>query len=128
MEENLKKPALTWEEAAIKRLEKVPEGMLRDAAMQNMEEFAIQKGYSTITADVVNEKYSHWREGTAPITSALKWSPEAEERISRIPPFVRPMVVKEIERFAGEKGKEVVDVSMIEEVKKRWNEKGFSHS
>ncbi len=47
----------------------------------------------------------------------LKWAPEAEERMARVPDFVRPMVKMGIEAYARRKGYAVVTPAVIEESK-----------
>ncbi|RMF86842.1 MAG: protochlorophyllide oxidoreductase [Nitrospinota bacterium] len=41
---------------------------------------------------------------TAAAAQRIYWSAEAEERLNRIPRFVRPMVRQRIEAFARQKG------------------------
>jgi hypothetical protein len=49
--------------------------------------------------------------------SEIIWTREAEERLERIPAFVRPMAKKGIERHAQEKGYTEIDDSVMDEVK-----------
>ena len=56
-------------------------------------------------------------EAMAGETSAVRWSEEAEARISRIPSFARAMVRKSIEQHAREKGYAVIDAGVMEEVR-----------
>ena len=58
---------------------------------------------------------SGMKEGNAP--SKLTWSPEAEERMSKIPDFVKPMVKSGIEAFAKKNGYQVVTPAVIDESK-----------
>lgn len=47
----------------------------------------------------------------------LEWTAEAEERLLRIPEFVRPMVKKSIEQHARDKGHTRIDAAVMDEVK-----------
>src|SRR6185503_4936074 len=48
----------------------------------------------------------------------LQWSPEAEERIKRIPSFVRGVVMSRIEDYARRRGATVVTLELMQEVRK----------
>ena len=48
----------------------------------------------------------------------LPWSPEAEERMRRVPSFVRGVVTSRVESFARERGHEVVDLEVMAEVRR----------
>jgi AdoMet-dependent heme synthase len=48
----------------------------------------------------------------------LPWTPEAEERLARIPSFVRGVVTSRVERFARERGYEAVDLEVMAEVRR----------
>lgn len=50
---------------------------------------------------------------------ALRWTPEAETRMSRVPDFVRPMARQAVERLARERGLAEVTVELLDEVKSR---------
>ena len=53
----------------------------------------------------------------APFTPALAWSPEASERVARIPSFVRGVVMERVERFARETGRSAVTAELLAEVR-----------
>ena len=53
-----------------------------------------------------------------PQEPTLPWSPEAEERMRRIPSFVRGVVTSRVESFARERGHEVIDLEVIAEVRR----------
>ena len=48
----------------------------------------------------------------------LPWSPEAAERLRRVPSFVRGVVTSRVETFARERGHEVVDLDVMAEVRR----------
>jgi radical SAM protein with 4Fe4S-binding SPASM domain len=50
----------------------------------------------------------------------LIWEEAAKARLKNIPSFVRGMVVKAVEAFAGSKGLDKVTVELMEEAKARW--------
>ena len=43
----------------------------------------------------------------------VEWTPEAKQRLERIPSFARGMVVKGVEKFAAEKGIAVIDDAVM---------------
>lgn len=45
------------------------------------------------------------------------WYPEAEERLNNVPPFVRPIAKKSIEKLAKEKGCRVIDNALMDEAR-----------
>ncbi len=53
-----------------------------------------------------------------PQERTLPWSPEAEERIRRIPSFVRGVVTSRVEAFARERGYASVDLEVMAEVRR----------
>ncbi len=54
-----------------------------------------------------------------PEVSSVEWEADAEERLSRIPYFLRAMVKKGVERHAAEQGLPTVTVELMEELRKR---------
>jgi len=51
--------------------------------------------------------------------SSVEWETAAEERLNRIPYFLRAMVKKGVERHAAEQGIPVVTIELMEELRKR---------
>ena len=51
------------------------------------------------------------------VESKITWSPEAEERMEKIPDFVKPMVKMGIEAFAKKQGYQVITPKVIDESK-----------
>jgi hypothetical protein len=51
---------------------------------------------------------------------AVVWTAEATERIERVPSYIRAMVRKGIEEYAGHVGRSEVDVALMDEVKGRF--------
>jgi AdoMet-dependent heme synthase len=54
----------------------------------------------------------------APARPALRWSPEAETRLQRIPSFVRGVVVQRLEQFARERGHDEITIELMAEVRR----------
>ena len=68
--------------------------------------------FSEVIADVYEKNEN--------AASELVWTKEAEERVERIPFFVRPMARKGIEQYALEKGYKEINNSVMDEVKERF--------
>jgi len=49
--------------------------------------------------------------------ASLTWDPAAEERLERVPDFIRPMARQGIERFAAERGFTRITEEVIDEVR-----------
>lgn len=111
---------LKWSPDAIDRLKKIPEGFMRDMTRWRIEKTARDKRLSAVTLDVMQEKYDYWGQGSAKVQKRFPWTKEADEKVERIPPFVRGMVIKEIEGLAEKRGLKEVTPDIIEEAKKMW--------
>lgn len=59
-------------------------------------------------------------EGQAVTTAAVSWTDDANTLISKVPAFVRPMVVGEVENYARTKGSSEITKEIVEEVKSKW--------
>jgi hypothetical protein len=112
--------SLLWTNEAKKKVGEIPVGPMRDLTMRRVEEFAKKRGYSTITPDVVQEKYDDWAKKSRQTERSLDWNEGALERIMNIPEFVRNSVIREIERCAFAKGEDVVTFETLDEVKEKW--------
>ena len=55
--------------------------------------------------------------GAAPVR-AMRWSAEAEARMSRIPSFVRAVVARRLEDYARERGHDEVTLELMAEVRR----------
>ena len=51
--------------------------------------------------------------------SRLLWTDEAEQRLARVPEFVRPMVRESVERHARERGRREVTCEVMDEVRSK---------
>ena len=52
------------------------------------------------------------------VGQGLSWAPDAEEKMKRIPSFVRGVVVTRIEEYARRRGATVVTLELMQEVRK----------
>lgn len=59
------------------------------------------------------------KEDTVVAVAQLQWTPEAEERMARIPSFVRAMVQKGVEDYAHANDITLVDEAILKEVRER---------
>jgi hypothetical protein len=57
--------------------------MIRPMVQRDIEEYARKNGFSSVTIQVMDDAKTS---GTD-----ITWAPEAEERLSRLPVFIRPM-------------------------------------
>lgn len=58
----------------------------------------------------------------------MKWSADAEQAIKKVPFFIRKKVKKKVEVYAAGKGKNSVDLSDVDELKKKFLSKGGMES
>jgi len=59
-------------------------------------------------------------EAQAVATAEVSWTDDANTLISKVPAFVRPMVVGEVETYARTKGSSEITKEIVEEVKAKW--------
>ncbi len=59
-------------------------------------------------------------EEEAASVAAVSWTDDANSLISKVPAFVRPMVVDEVENYARTKGRSEITKEIVEEVKTKW--------
>ncbi|MBI2862123.1 MAG: PCP reductase family protein, partial [Chloroflexi bacterium] len=118
---------ICWSPEAHERLERVPQGTLRELTRQRVEEMAKRRGENTVTPDTVEAKYGQWTEGSARAQSQLTWTAPATERMNRVPDFIRGMVVKSVEDYARSKGATEVTEELVDEAKAFWERTGTVH-
>ncbi len=119
---------LVWVPEAEARLEQVPE-IMRALTRQRVEKHARRLGASTVTLEVVEDKYRAWEAGSARAVSDMIWTDEALLVVERIPEFVRGMVVKTIEDDARRQGITEISREIVDEAGRQWRETGrFHHS
>ncbi|MDH3355158.1 MAG: universal stress protein, partial [Chromatiales bacterium] len=122
---------LHWAASALARLSRVPDGFMRDKSRERIEEYARNNGLNEITINVAEAGLAEARkamesqmsEETPPQEEpkkkasacpfanmeqireikkgALKWTPEAKQRMEKIPEgFMRDLTKQRIEKFA----------------------------
>jgi len=125
----VKTAAPEWsEEAESKLVRDAPEGFARDLTRQRIEAFARRKGLRLIDIGLMEEKYAQWGEMSSTLYAELEWEPATFERIQCIPDFVRPMVAREIERYAREVGASTVTQGILNKVSEAWSRQGLFNS
>lgn len=116
-----------WSPEAQEKLERVPQGMMRELTRQRVEEMAQRQGERTITPELMEAKYSQWAQGSAKAKSELVWSLPAWERLERVPAFIRGIVVKSIEDYARMKEVSEITTELVDEAKAHWEQTGQVH-
>ncbi len=139
---------LEWDPDAIKLVLRAPpfaQGMAKAA----VEEFARKQGYERVTLEILNSvlrdmlppstrhlmglerdvdrKISDARkfarspiEEFSPHETIFNWTAEAKQRLNeRVPPFIRPIAMLAMERYAREKGMDTVTVEVMRVVAER---------
>jgi hypothetical protein len=119
--------SLAWTKDAQARLQRVPQGVMRDLTRQRVENLARDRGQSAVTVDLLDDKYRQWSGGSAQATSKLPWDEQARLRVERIPQFVRGMVIQAIETYAHDKGLAEITADTVEEAKGSWGATGRFH-
>ncbi|MBT4160908.1 MAG: universal stress protein, partial [Gammaproteobacteria bacterium] len=120
--------AIEWNDEALARLERVPEGFMRDMTRKRMEDYAHQHDCDVITPDLMGNKYDDWSKGSEVQEQTLVWEPAAQDRLNRIPPFVQGMVMKEVESHAAGLGTDTVTTEIMETASKNWEGTMTFHS
>ncbi len=120
--------SLHWSPEAEARMERIPEGFMRDLTKQRVEQFAKKHHTEEITEALVEEKYSEWAAGSKEKQSTMEWDPAARARIEKIPDFVQGMVVLEVERCARELGLEQVTHAAVDKASDAWEMGSGFHS
>ena len=119
--------SLTWTEDAQARLQRVPEGLMRNLTRQRVEKLARARGQLTVTVDLLEAKYRQWSDGSAQATSELPWTEQARLSVERIPKFVRGMVVQAIEAYGRDNGLTEITGDTVDQAKGLWGATGRFH-
>lgn len=118
---------MNWTEDAAQRLERAPEGPVRDLTKQRVEAFVKKQGRREVTLEDVEAKYASWHAGATP-ERTLEWDADAEERIERIPEFVRNAVIEELESRATKRGIERITAEVLTEFRDEVYGSGVFHT
>ena len=100
------------------------ENILRDAkcnvlitkSRQKVETNPFYEDEEIVKKEIMREQAEE-EAGTAAVVS---WTDDANSLISKVPAFVRPMVVGEVENYARTKGSSEITKEIVEEVKSKW--------
>lgn len=111
---------LEWSENALKMLKKVPEDFRQEMTKWEIEGFCRKKGYVSVTADAVEERYRVWDGIGQKVEARLKWDDEVTIRVEKIPRFIRGMVVREMEKYADKKGEKIVSIETLDSIRDKW--------
>ena len=101
---------------------------MRDMTKWRIEAFVRKSGSPQVTEELIEQKYQYWGEGSKKIVKELAWNKEAKEKIEKIPPFVRGMVIKEVENEAKRKGEKTVTQEILSSVRTKWSHSMEFHS
>ncbi len=125
---------LAWSDDALARLERVPEGFMRDASRERVLGRARREGRREITLEVVEAGLAEARgamagemggdgQGTEP-APRLPWSKAAEALLENVPEgFVRDLTAQRIEAHARSGGRERVTEELMREKLASWQER-----
>ncbi|MDP6979786.1 MAG: universal stress protein [Myxococcota bacterium] len=138
---------LGWTEEAKARLERVPEGFMRDASRERIETFARREGHSEVTLDVAEGGLAEARKamseamqgghphanrlGAAPPEGAdpqksehdMPWDPEAAAVLERVPEgFMRNLTAQRTEARAERLGHTRITRDVVEDQFASWQQ------
>ncbi|MDP6625200.1 MAG: universal stress protein [Nitrospinota bacterium] len=119
---------LEWTDKAEERLQNIPEGFMREMTKWRIEAFVRKNSSLKVTAELIEKKYQQWGEGSKKVEKELSWEKNADEKIEKIPPFVRGMVMKEVENEAKRRGEKTVTVETLSSVRDKWSRNMEFHS
>lgn len=116
-----------WTDDALVRLQAVPEGYCREMTARAAETIAAQQELREIDAPFLGQLMEVFKNGADAVTEELPWDETARQRISRAPPVVRGMLVREIEGWARRHELQCVNADAVEAVKQAWMTGGVFH-
>lgn len=119
---------LEWTEEGQRRIQNIPEGFMRDMTRWRIETFVRKSGSLKVTEELIEQKYQYWGEGSKKVEKELDWNQEAKEKIEKIPPFIRGMVIKEVENEAKKKGEKAVTLETLSSLRNKWSHTMEFHS
>jgi hypothetical protein len=121
----------TWTPEAEARLREVPE-FCRELTRWRVEWTAHKRGLGpVITPEAMETKYAMWGEVSRRIEerdgTTLAWTQSAQDRLARVPDFVRGQVIEAVEGNAARLGRDTVDDDVLDETIDRWARTGDFH-
>ncbi len=118
---------LYWNEDALSRLQRVPEGFMREMTRLRVEKWARAHGQVNVDFSVMGDKYESWGDGSAKQVVTMPWSEEAMARAMKIPSFIRGIVMKEIEKRAKSLGQTQIEGDNLADAMNYWQQSGNFH-
>lgn len=118
---------LEWDQEAIEKMERIPSGFMRTMTKCRIEQWARKHSQAQITLEVVQAKYDSWKTGSSGLHEELSWSEDAHRRMHRIPEFIRPMVIREVENAVKASGEIHVDQKALDAILTRWSHSDAFH-
>ncbi|MBI5344942.1 MAG: PCP reductase family protein [Deltaproteobacteria bacterium] len=129
---------IVWTDDALRRLERVPQGFMRNMTRSRIEGSARGKGIDLITLEFAEDVIGEARgvmtgmmgrpaadknENPARPAAEPEWTPEAIERLKMVPEgFMRDMTMRRIEKTALDKGISLITIEVIQEKYDNWAE------
>lgn len=120
--------AMPWTERALRRLERIPPGFMRELTRQRVEHFARGRGHTEVDEAAIDAKYAVWARGSERQRCTLPWDDEASAVLGLIPELVRGMVALEVERCARATGRERIGLATFRSAVAAWAQKREFHS
>ena len=111
---------MPWDADALNQLSQVPEGFMRKMTRARVEHWARANGHARVTREVMEAKYQSWAEGSEGHEPELPWTDAAAARVGRVPAFIRPMVMRELERGVQARGLKLVDEDAFSGLLDNW--------
>jgi hypothetical protein len=120
-----------WTAEALAKLEEVPD-FCRELTRWRVEWTAYKKNLGRlITPEAMGVKYELWGEVSAHIRERsdrqLPWAPEAEQRLEKVPEFVKGQVIQSVEGNARQMGYAQVTSDVLDHVIEKWRTSGDFH-
>jgi nucleotide-binding universal stress UspA family protein len=120
-----------WTPEALAKLEEVPD-FCRELTRWRVEWTAYKKNLGRlITPETMEAKYSLWGEVSEHIRERqeprLPWTAEAEQRLAKVPDFVKGQVIQSVEGNARQMGCAEVTALVLDRVIEKWRKTGDFH-
>ncbi len=120
-----------WTAEALAKLEEVPD-FCRELTRWRVEWTAYKKNLGRlITPDAMDVKYGLWGEVSEHIRERqdahLPWTSEAEQRLEKVPGFVKGQVIQSVEGNAQQMGFDNVTSEVLDHVIDKWRTTGDFH-
>ncbi|HEU5368743.1 MAG TPA: universal stress protein [Ktedonobacterales bacterium] len=120
-----------WTAEALAKLEEVPD-FCRELTRWRVEWTAYKKNLGRlITPETMEAKYSLWGEASEHIRERqeprLPWTSEAQQRLHKVPDFVKGQVIQSVEGNARQMGCAEVTGTVLDRVIEKWRATGDFH-